>query len=275
MANTYAISDIHACYDQLQQLLDKVSPTSEDRIFVLGDLCDRGPKPAETLLWAANNNNPNVQFLLGNHDEMLLTSLRRNPKSITLRWGDTWAINGGHATIIDIAKGTDPDWRATVLLPFMEALLPYKHINVNGTDMMLVHAGFNPNSWNHEEFTPVDVMPGDDAHDIGYGFGKQDTQTMTWIRQGWYDYEGTCPLPTIYGHTQVPYLSYLAQRFELFATALTKDRWFVSDIAPDSIWHYRDRINIDCGCAYGGRLAALRLNDMEEFYVDGYESNTH
>lgn len=37
---------------------------------------------------------------------------------------------------------------------------------------------------------------------------------------------------------------------------------------PMSIWHGRDKIGIDCGCAWGkeGRLGCLRLDDMREFY---------
>jgi hypothetical protein len=36
------------------------------------------------------------------------------------------------------------------------------------------------------------------------------------------------------------------------------------------IWHdpvYEDKINLDCGAAYGEHLACLRLDDMQEFYV--------
>lgn len=39
---------------------------------------------------------------------------------------------------------------------------------------------------------------------------------------------------------------------------------------PMSIWHGKDKIGIDCGCAWGsdGRLGCLRLDDMKEFYSD-------
>ena len=33
------------------------------------------------------------------------------------------------------------------------------------------------------------------------------------------------------------------------------------------IWRGVNKICIDCGAVYGGKLACLRLNDMEEFYV--------
>ena len=39
---------------------------------------------------------------------------------------------------------------------------------------------------------------------------------------------------------------------------------------PMRIWHGRDKIGIDCGCAWGtdGRLGCLRLDDMAEFYSE-------
>ena len=39
---------------------------------------------------------------------------------------------------------------------------------------------------------------------------------------------------------------------------------------PMSIYHGKNMIGIDCGCAYRdlGRLACLRLDDMKEFYSE-------
>ena len=39
---------------------------------------------------------------------------------------------------------------------------------------------------------------------------------------------------------------------------------------PMSIWYGRDKIGIDCGCAWSkdGRLGCLRLDDMKEFYSE-------
>ena len=42
---------------------------------------------------------------------------------------------------------------------------------------------------------------------------------------------------------------------------------------PMPIWHGKDKIAIDCGCAWGaeGRLGCLRLDDMKEFYSEEEE----
>lgn len=70
---------------------------------------------------------------------------------------------------------------------------------------------------------------------------------MLWTRipeDAWLDANETL----IFGHTQT--LMY------------TKE-------SPQRIWHGKNRIDIDCGCAREkGRLACLRLDDMREFYED-------
>ena len=45
----YAVSDIHGCYTQFQHLLDKISLTDSDELYILGDVIDRGPKSPEVL----------------------------------------------------------------------------------------------------------------------------------------------------------------------------------------------------------------------------------
>lgn len=187
MAYTYAISDIHGCFNQLQNLLDKISPTNDDSVYILGDLCDRGPKPADVLTWAINDAPSNFHFLLGNHDDMILQTANFDAEHLSLRFSDTWSINGGYNTTKQILEQTDADWRKTVMLPWLQKLKPWQHITVDDTDIMLVHAGFDPKRWDNETRSYVDVFPQGDYYDIGHGFGEQDRQTMLWVRRGWFD----------------------------------------------------------------------------------------
>ena len=39
----YLMSDLHGRYDKYLQMLEKISFSDEDELFLLGDLCDRGP----------------------------------------------------------------------------------------------------------------------------------------------------------------------------------------------------------------------------------------
>ena len=35
----YVIADIHGCYEEFMELLEKISFSEEDELFVLGDVC--------------------------------------------------------------------------------------------------------------------------------------------------------------------------------------------------------------------------------------------
>ncbi len=70
---TLAIGDIHGCNTALVSLLNKVQPTSEDRVVFLGDYIDRGPSSrqvVETLLEL--NKSCSTIFIRGNHEKMML-----------------------------------------------------------------------------------------------------------------------------------------------------------------------------------------------------------
>jgi bis(5'-nucleosyl)-tetraphosphatase (symmetrical) len=68
----YLIGDVQGCCDALDELLAKIgfSP-SRDRIFVLGDLVNRGPRSLDTLRTLRGLGNA-AHCLLGNHDLNLL-----------------------------------------------------------------------------------------------------------------------------------------------------------------------------------------------------------
>ena len=61
---TIVIGDLHGCYEEALDLLDKVHASASDRVIFAGDLVDRGPKPRECVELAMK-----YECILGNHEE--------------------------------------------------------------------------------------------------------------------------------------------------------------------------------------------------------------
>ena len=69
---TYAIGDIQGCFEPFVRLLDEVGfHPDRDRVWLLGDLVNRGPQSLDVLRWCVAHKD-NVEAVLGNHDVHLL-----------------------------------------------------------------------------------------------------------------------------------------------------------------------------------------------------------
>lgn len=125
------IGDVHGHYDGLMTLLEAIAPGSEDRVYFLGDLIDRGPQSSQVVEFLLNSS---YTCLLGNHEQLLLDSfLNEKIRSPVLQ---LWLYSGGAATIASYGESRIPqehlDWMRT---------LP-THLDLG--DLWLVHAGVHP-----------------------------------------------------------------------------------------------------------------------------------
>lgn len=124
------IGDVHGHYEGLMRLLDAIAPTSDDQVYFLGDLIDRGPQSAQVVNFVKDSP---YQCLLGNHEQMLLNILTKRIPTPTVQ---AWLYSGGQATVASYEEATIPHAH----LEWFDNLPTYIDLG----DIWLVHAGVNP-----------------------------------------------------------------------------------------------------------------------------------
>ncbi len=83
------IGDVHGCYDELLELLDKVGLEDTDLLVSVGDLVDRGPKSLEVCDFFRNR--PNSVVLMGNHERKHIRGIRSYAQDIVyLQMGERY-----------------------------------------------------------------------------------------------------------------------------------------------------------------------------------------
>ncbi|MEH2194310.1 MAG: metallophosphoesterase family protein [Nostoc sp.] len=125
------IGDVHGHYEGLMTLLEAIAPTSDDQIYFLGDLIDRGPHSSQVVNFVKRHNYP---CLLGNHEQMLLNILTNERTSSPAM--QAWLYSGGQATVASYHEASIPDDH----LDWFKSLPTYLDLG----DIWLTHAGVDP-----------------------------------------------------------------------------------------------------------------------------------
>ena len=93
---TIVISDVHGCYDELTQLLERCCyHPSMDQLILLGDYVDRGPMSKQTIGYVIQLVKGGAIALRGNHDQMFLDFINSDDRQVAQQY----IANGGLSTL--------------------------------------------------------------------------------------------------------------------------------------------------------------------------------
>jgi len=126
----YVMSDIHGQYDAFIRMLNFINFSSNDMLYILGDVIDRGPDGVPLLEYCMQHEN--VVLLIGNHEKMMLDAIEKQSHFDYALWYE----NGGLSTDESINNQNKKR-----ILDYVHSLPYYKEITVNKQKYMLIHAG--------------------------------------------------------------------------------------------------------------------------------------
>lgn len=235
----YITSDIHGRSDCLKKLLEYVHFYDDDDnwLYILGDVIDRnGSGGVDILKWLLLQ--PNVQLLLGNHEQMLLANKwvfqEINDENIeaidssNIGLLGLWEANGGECTIKALASEAHETRQD--ILEYLEECPLIESVCAGEREYVLVHSGLG-------NFSPDKSI---------YDYSADE---LLWERPGKDTKYSPERYTVIFGHTPT-----------CFYSEEHKNRIFKTP----SWW------NVDTGAALAdGRPMLLCLDTLKEYYIDG------
>lgn len=229
----YVTSDIHGNFEKYTAMLEKLSLTDGDALFVLGDVIDIGADGIKIL--SDMRYRTNIYPVLGEHEAMAKAIL---PKLMTaekpeqcaellnkdeLRLLSEWLKSGAQHTLTDFLA-LDPEDKESIA-DYLGEFEPYEEIECAGRSYVLVHAGIR-------------------------GFDK-DKELSEYSEEDFYTEKAD--------YSKV----YYKDRF-LVSGHVPTER--LDPACKGKVCSKRMHLELDCAASEGGRLAAVCLDPLKVFY---------
>ena len=227
----YVVSDIHGCYWELKEMLQKISFSKNDILYVNGDVIDRGAHPIAALNIMMQY--PNIKPIIGNHEwmalEYLASLVNENELKETDNKEELWCRSRHKTTIKEYMLLCARNKKKIV--EYISSFSRYEEVTVNGIQYLIMHAGMD---W--------------DGFSIDKDINSYDLGELVWAETD-YDKVYYRDKILITGHSPT---------------------MFIDKNYSGRILKKNNHIAIDCGCVFGGRLGCICLETGEEYYVNRY-----
>ncbi|ARU30471.1 bis(5'-nucleosyl)-tetraphosphatase (symmetrical) [Sulfuriferula sp. AH1] len=261
--STYAIGDLQGCFDALQKLLAHIAyDPAVDRIYLLGDLVNRGADSLAVLRWARTHD---INAILGNHDLHLLAVsegyatphigdtlqgiLTAPDREELLSWLRHLPLATSAAGYLLVHAGLLPQWspaKALALAAEVEAVLR----GPDYRDFLREMYGNKPASW-HDDLQGVERL-------------RVVTNAMTRLRFCTPEGEMEFKAKGDPAHPPAGCLPWFhVPNRQSAGSPIVFGHWSALGLHVES-----DSIALDTGCLWGGQLTALRLEDRQVIQVE-------
>ncbi|MBR3969058.1 MAG: fructose-bisphosphatase class III [Clostridia bacterium] len=226
----YAMSDLHGCYEKFAKMLKKINFKDSDTLYILGDIVDRGDGGIKILQDIMTR--PNVIVIQGNHD----FSARRLLKMLCMPENEAEYEKAREHYAFWSIDGGQPTYRSFVALSFEEQKKILSYMN-----SFLIYDEIIVN--NNTFFM---------SHTVPEKNRMLNFENLLWQEfiagEPEYDKQYFDNKYIITGHTPTA---------------------FIDPDCKGKIYKKNNHIAIDCGAVFGNPLGCIRLDTLEEFYVEG------
>lgn len=230
----YVMSDIHGSYDKYLEMLDLINFCDDDVLYILGDLLDRGDKPLELVQDIMHRTN--VYPTMGNHDLLACDILLRLGANVT---AENYRTDQDEVVLRELQMWLDDGGESTFQQYLALSKTERFRIVQYLAEMPLIEI---------EEINDnIFIM----CH-AGLGNFQKDKKIEEYT------------LEDVLVSRNNPDVRYFEDDSIFMIWGHTPTRAFSG---KDEIYRRYNNFCIDCGAAYGGKLACLCLNTFEAYYV--------
>ncbi|MBE6939301.1 MAG: fructose-bisphosphatase class III [Ruminococcaceae bacterium] len=235
----YITADPHGCYDAWCALLEKIRLTERDTLYVLGDVVDRGPEPIRLLQDMMAR--PNVVPILGNHDFAFYYLMRQLAREVTAENWDTVLSTD----LLEQYAGWQADGGEITARQFRQL-----------------------SDWDREDI--LDYL----AEASAYEVLQQGSECYILVHAGLQNFAEQKPLEAyeladfLGGHADYSRRYFSDPHIHL----VTGHTPTLSIHGKAQVYMEKGHIALDCGCVFGGKLAAFCLETGQVTYVEGLQA---
>lgn len=232
------IGDIHGCIQELEMLLHKLELQIEDKVYLIGDLIDKGPNSLAVVQKLFQLSlNYHVVLILGNHEEKFLRYLKNQEHNESAL--------GKMMNTDDFEQLSE---LTTAELEFLKNA--YLYYSIPTLDLTLVHGGFHEKTiLNSQKTLQWNQIPKEEIK-------KSRLLTMTRMLNEKGDFMGL--------NEEAPNMYFWAEKYDgRFGKVVFGHQPFIGE----EVKRFPNAFGIDTGCVFGGKLTALVFSQSGEYQV--------